>query len=51
MKTRQLVVEVLREKHPDMHVSLVENPACAAFKDYGEVPKTVTLDFTECDTT
>ena len=29
--------------------SPVENPACAAFKEYGEVPETVPLDFTEDD--
>ena len=27
-----------------MRVSLVENPTCAAFKDYKKVPKTVPLD-------
>ena len=26
--------------------SPVENPVCAAFEEYGEVPKTVPLDFT-----
>ena len=30
-----------------MHVPPVENPACAAFKEYEEVPETVPLDFTE----
>ena len=29
----------------------MENPTCAAFKEYGEVPKTVPLDFTEDDVT
>ena len=27
----------------------MENTACAAFEEYGEVPKTVSLDFTEDD--
>ena len=43
-KTGQLVVEVLREKNPDMRVPPVENPTCVAFEEYGEVPKTVPLD-------
>ena len=29
----------------------VEKPVCAAFKEYGEVPKTVPLAFTEDDVT
>ena len=29
----------------------VENPTCAAFEEYGEVPETVPLDFTENDVT
>ena len=29
----------------------VENPACAAFEEYGEVPETVPLIFTEDDMT
>ena len=29
----------------------MEKPKCAAFKEYGEVPKTVSLDFTEDDVT
>ena len=29
----------------------MEIPTCAAFKEYGEVPKTVPLDFTEDDVT
>ena len=32
-----------------MHVSPVENPVCAAFKEYGDLTKTVLLDFTEDD--
>ena len=34
-----------------MHVSPVENPECAAFEDYGEVPETVPLYFTDDDVT
>ena len=30
-----------------MRVSPVKNPACAAFEEYGEVPETVPLEFTE----
>ena len=48
-KTRRPVAEVLREKHLDMQVIPVENPTCAAFKEYEDVPKTVALDFTEDD--
>ena len=29
----------------------MENPACAAFEEYEDVPKTVPLDFTEDDVT
>ena len=29
----------------------MENPTCAAFEKYGEVPKTVPLNFTEDDVT
>ena len=48
-KTGQPVAEVLREKYPDMRVPSVENPMCAAFEEYGGVPETVPLDFTEND--
>ena len=34
-----------------MCVCPVENPACTAFEEYGEVPETVPLDFTEDDVT
>ena len=34
-----------------MRVPPVENPMCAAFNKYGEVPETVPLDFTEDDVT
>ena len=50
-KTGRAVAEVFWENHPDMHVPPVENPACAAFEEYGEVPETVTLNFTEDDVT
>ena len=33
-KTGRPVAEVLREKHPDMRVPLLENPMCAAFEEY-----------------
>ena len=32
-----------------MHVSPMENPTCAAFEEYEEVPETVPLDFSEDD--
>ena len=50
-KTGRPVADVLREKHLDMRVPPAENPACAAFEEYGEVPETVPLDFTEDDVT
>ena len=34
-----------------MCVSPVENPVCASFKKYEEVPETVPLNFTEDDVT
>ena len=34
-----------------MRVPPVENPMCAAFEEYEEVPETVPLDFTEDDVT
>ena len=48
-KTGQPVEDVLRDKHPDMRVPPAENPACATFEVYEEVPETVPLDFTEDD--
>ena len=45
-KTGRPDAEVLWEKHPDMRVPHVQNPACAAFEEYEDVPKTVPLDFT-----
>ena len=50
-KTGQPVAEVLWEKHPDMRVPPVENPMCASFEDYEDVPKTVPLNFTKDDVT
>ena len=32
-------------------MSPVENPTCAAFEEYEDVPETVPLDFTEDDAT
>ena len=34
-----------------MRVPPVENPTCAAFEEYEDVPKTVPFDFTEDDVT
>ena len=48
-KTGRPVAEVLQEKYLDMRVPLVENHACVAFEEYGEVPETIFLDFTEDD--
>ena len=48
-KTGQPVAEVLREKHPDTSVPPVENPTCAAFEEYEDIPETAPLDFTEDD--
>ena len=50
-KTGRPVAEVLREKHPDMRVPPVENPTCAAFKEYEDVPETVPLNSTEDEVT
>ena len=50
-KTGRLVAEVLRENQPDMRVPSVENPTCADFKEYEEVPDMLPLDFTEDDVT
>ena len=41
----------LEENHPDMRVPPVENPTCAAFEEYEDVPEIVPLDFTEDDVT
>ena len=50
-KTGRPVAEVLRENHPDMQVPPTENPTCAAFEEYEDVPETVPLDFTDDDVT
>ena len=50
-KIQRPVAEFLREKHPDTRVPLVENPVCTSFEEYGDVPKTVPLDFMEDDVT
>ena len=50
-KTGRPVADFPLEKHPDMRVPPAENPACAAFKVYDEVPKMVPLDVTEDDVT
>ena len=46
-KTGRPVADVLWEKYPDMRAPPAENPACAAFEEYEDVPETVLLDFTE----
>ena len=50
-KTGRPVAEILQEKYPDIRVPPAENPTCADFEEYGEVPETVPLDFTEDDVT
>ena len=50
-KIGQPVAEILREKHPDMRVPPVENPTCAAFKEYEDVHEMVFLNFTKDDVT
>ena len=51
MNTGRLVAGVLQEKHPDMRVPPVENPTCAAFEEYEEVPETVPLDLSDNNVT
>ena len=48
-KTGRPVAEVLREKQPDMRVTPVENPTCAALEEYEDITKTLLLNFTEDD--
>ena len=48
-KTGRPIEEVLWEKHPDMRVPPVENPTCASFAEYEDIPETVPLEFTEDD--
>ena len=50
-KTGRPVADVLQEKHLDMRVPPVENPTCAAFEVYEDVPERVPLDFTEDNAT
>ena len=50
-KTGRLFAVFLQEKHPDMRVAPVKNPACSAFEEYEDVPKTAPIDFTEDDVT
>ena len=50
-KTGRPVADVLREKHPDMRSPPVEDPVCAAFEVYEDVPETVPFGFTEDDVT
>ena len=50
-KTGRPVAEVFWEKHPDMCVPPVENLACAAFEEYEDMSKAVSLDFTEDEIT
>ena len=49
MRNGQPVADVLQEKHLYMYVTPLENPKCAASKEYKEVPETVPLDFLEDD--
>ena len=44
-KTGQTVVNVLREKHPDMCVPPMEKYTYTDFEEYEEVPEKVSLDF------
>ena len=46
-----MVVEVLRERHPNIHVTLMKTPTCADFDKYKEVPETVPLDLSEDEVT
>ena len=48
-KTGQPFEEILQQKYADTQVPPVENPTCAAFEEYGEIPETVPLDFTDDD--
>ena len=50
-KTGRPVADILQEKHPDMRVPPAENPVCAVFEEYGEVPEMEPLDFIEDDVT
>ena len=45
----RLVAEILWGKHLDMRVPPMENSMCTVFEEYGDVPETVPLKFTEDD--
>eukprot|EP00957_Ditylum_brightwellii_P135289 10316129-Ditylum_brightwellii.AAC.2 len=47
--TGQLVLEMLREKHPDTCIPDVPNMQCSAFKHYPETPEVVPLDISRRD--
>ena len=44
-------MDVLQEKHPDMHVPCMENTTCVVFKDYKEVSETMNLGLLEDNVT
>ena len=46
-KTGRPVADVLQEKHSNMRVTPMENPTCAAFEEYEELPELVLHDFSE----
>ena len=50
-KTRRPVAEVFNRSTRTRESPPVENPMCAAFEEYGEVPEMVPLDFTKDDVT
>ena len=37
-KGEKPVIQVLREKHPNIHIPNINDPECASFEDYDEVP-------------
>ena len=45
------VAYVVQENQPKLRVNSMENPTCANFKEYMDVPKTSPLEFTEDDLT
>ena len=46
---RRLVAEVLQDNRQYTRGPPAENPTCAAFKEYEDVPETVPLNFVEDD--
>ena len=44
--TERNFAEVLLENHPDMYVTPIENPTCAVFEWYEDVPEMVPINFT-----